>query len=128
MICSSASVDGDSTSYGIYDLDPRRFGIVNTDPRSGIRLESLVSGRESQDEVEHERAGVDPRGHVSLRQNVVKGISQREVSATPKAVVKEVAFNRGTNYARAKDVTEFNAAEKADVIFRIESESVSEAR
>ena len=32
MTCSSASVDRDSTSYGIYDLDPRRFGIVNADP------------------------------------------------------------------------------------------------
>ena len=54
------------------------------------------------------------------RYNVVKAIPQGEVGATAKAIVKEVAFNRWTNYARAKDVTEFNAAEKADVIFRVD--------
>ena len=42
MTCSSASVDWDSTSYGIYDLDPRRFGIVNADPGARIRLEFSV--------------------------------------------------------------------------------------
>ena len=55
--------------------------------------------------------------------NVIKTIPQGEVSATPKAIVKEVAFNRWTNYARAKDVTEFNAAEKADVILRVDIQS-----
>ena len=55
--------------------------------------------------------------------NVVKAIPQGEVSATAKAIVKEVAFNRWTNYARAKDVTEFNAAEKADVILRVDLQS-----
>src|SRR6478672_10912934 len=118
MTCSSASVDRDSTSYGIYDLDPRRFGIVNADAGSGIRLESLVSGCESQDEVRHERARIDPSGHVALCYNVIKAIPEGEVSATAKAIVKEVAFDRWTNYARAKDVTEFNAAEKADIILR----------
>ena len=68
---------------------------------------------------EHERARIDPSCHVSLRYNVVKAIPQGEVSATAKAIVKEVAFNRGTNYARAEDVTEFNAAKKADVILRV---------
>ena len=48
---------------------------------------------------------------------------QGEVSATAKAIVKEVAFNRWTNYARAKDVTEFNAAEEADVILRVDLQS-----
>src|SRR4029077_3798560 len=123
MTCSAASVDRDSTSYGIYDLDPRRFGIVNAHAGSGIRLESLVSRCESQDEVRHERARIDPRGHVALRYNVIKAIPQGEVSATAKAIVKEVAFNRGTNYARAEDVTEFNAAEKADVILRVDLQS-----
>src|SRR6478672_7627868 len=123
MTCSSASVDRDSTSYGIYDLDPRRFGIVNADAGSGIRLESLVSGCESQNEVKHERARIDPGGHVALCYNVVKAIPQGEVSATAKAIVKEVAFNRWTNYARAEDVTEFNAAEKADVILRVDLQS-----
>ena len=57
------------------------------------------------------------------RYNVIKAIPQGEVSATAKAIVKEVAFNRGTNYARAEDVTEFNAAEKADVILRVDLQS-----
>ena len=57
------------------------------------------------------------------RYNVVKAIPQGEVSATAKAIVKEVAFNRWTNYARAEDVTEFNAAEKADVILRVDLQS-----
>ena len=37
--------------------------------------------------LEHERARVDPGGHVSLSYNVVKAIPQGEVSATPKAIV-----------------------------------------
>src|SRR5580765_8588047 len=123
MTCSSASVDRDSTSYGIYDLDPSRFGIVNADPGARIRLKSLVSRCESQDEVRHERARIDPRGHVALSYNVIKAIPQGEVSATAKAIVKEVAFNRWTNYARAKDVTEFNAAVKANVILRVDLQS-----
>ena len=55
--------------------------------------------------------------------SVTKAIPQGEVSATAKAIVKEVAFNRWTNYARAKDVTEFNAAEKANVILRVDLQS-----
>ena len=55
--------------------------------------------------------------------NVIKAIPQGEVSATSKAIVKEVAFNRWTNYARAKDVTEFNAAEKANVILLVDLQS-----
>ena len=66
MTCSSASVDWDSTSYGIHDLDPRRFSIVNADTGARIRLKSLVSRCESQDEVRHERARIDPGGHVAL--------------------------------------------------------------
>ena len=72
---------------------------------------------------EHERARIDPSGHVALCYNVIKAIPQGEVSATAKAIVKEVAFNRWTNYARAKDVTEFKAAEKADVILRVDLQS-----
>ena len=123
-----ASIERDSTSYGIYDLGPRRFGIVNADARADVRLESLVSRCESQDEVRHKRARIDPSGHVSLRHNVVKGIPQGEVGATPKAVIKEVAFNRWANYTRAKDVTEFDAAKEADVIFWVNFETVSEER
>ena len=66
MTCSPASVDWDSTSYWIPNLDPRRFGIVNADPGAGIRLKFLVSRCESQDEVHHERARIDPGGHVAL--------------------------------------------------------------
>ena len=57
------------------------------------------------------------------RYSVTKAIPQGEVSATAKAIVKEIAFNRWTNYARAKDVTEFNAAEKADIILRVDLQS-----
>ena len=55
-------------------------------------------------------------------------IPQDEVGATPEAVVKEVAFNRWTKYACAKDVTEFNAAKKADIIFGRDRQSVVEIR
>ena len=128
MTSPPASVDWDSTSYGIYDLGPRRFGIVNADARASIRLKSLVSRCESQDEVRHKRARIDPSGHVSLCHNVVKGIPQGEVGATPKAVIKEIAFNRWANYTGAKDVTEFDAAKEADVIFWVNFETVSEER
>ena len=64
MTCPPAGVDRDSTGYWIPNLDPRRFGIVNADPGAGIRLES--SSSESQNEVRHERARIDPSGHVAL--------------------------------------------------------------
>ena len=66
VISPTASVDWDSTSYGIYDLDARRFGVVDADAGTHIRLESLVSRRESQDEVPQERARIDPGGRVAL--------------------------------------------------------------
>ena len=102
MTCPSASVDWDSTGYGVPNLDPRRFGIVNADPGADIRLEFLVSRCESQDEVRHERTSIDPSGHVALSYSVTKAIPQGEISATAKAIVKEVAFNRWTNYAMPK--------------------------
>src|SRR4029077_3170401 len=101
----------------------RGFGVVNADPGASIRLEPPTLGRDSQNEVKHERARIDPGGHVALCYNVVKAIPQGEVSATAKAIVKEVAFDRWTNYARAKDVAEFNAAEKADIILRRDFQS-----
>src|SRR4029077_3184797 len=101
----------------------RGFGVVNADPGASIRLEPPTLGRDSQNEVEHERARIDPGGHVALCNSVTKAIPQGEVSATAKAIVKEVAFNRGTNYARAKHVTQFNAAEKANVILRVDLQS-----
>src|SRR6476646_5848391 len=123
MTCPAASVDWDTTDYGVHNLDPRRCGIVNADPTAGIRLKSSFSRCKSQDEVRHERARIDPSGHVALCYNVIKAIPQGDVGATAKAIVKEVAFNRWTNYARAKDVAEFNAAEKADIIFRRDFQS-----
>ena len=126
MTLPSTSVDGDSAGYGVYDLDPRRFRVVNAKAAAGIRLES--SKRESQDKVPHKRASVNPGRHVPLCQYITKGIAQREVSAPSKAVIKEVTFNGRPDYACEKDVTEFDAAKETDVIFRVDSESVSEAR
>src|SRR5438552_12767012 len=128
VISPPAGVDGDSAGIGVCELGARRFGIVNADPSADIRLEFLVSRCESQDKVPHERARINPSGHVTLCQHITKRIPQGEVTAAPKAIVKEVAFSRWTNYTRAENVTEFNAAKKADVIFRRESESVSEAK
>src|SRR5205823_10035867 len=123
MICPAASVDWDSTGYRIPNFDPRRFGIVNADTGARVRLKSSVSRCESQDEVPHERACIDPSGNVALCDSVTKAVLQGEVSATAKPIVKEVAFNRWTNYAAAKDVTEFNAAVKANIILRVDLQS-----
>src|SRR5205807_7713514 len=89
-----------------------------------------------QDEVRHERTSVNPSGHAALvsrkhrrtlrarRECFVQG----EISPTPEAIVEEIAFNGWPNYARAKDVTEFEAAEKADVIFGVHDEVASKKR
>ena len=45
-------------------------------------------------------------------------VIQGEISTGPKAVVKEVAFNGWTNHACAKDVTEFDTPEEANLIVR----------
>jgi len=66
VICSATSVDWDSTSYGVHNLDPSRFSIVPADARTHIRLEFLISRRESQNEVRQERTSVNPSGHVVL--------------------------------------------------------------
>ena len=103
-------------------------------PGAHIRLEFLVSRRESQNEVRHQRASIDPSGHVALGSPKLRGstregrerLIQGEISPTPKAIIKEVAFNRWTNYAHAKDVTEFNATKETDVIFRVHMEIRSE--
>src|SRR5437667_12704825 len=118
MTLPTASVDRHSPGHGVHNLGARGLSIVNADSGSGIRLESLVSRCESQYEVRHERACIDPGSRVALCNEITIRCVQREVSAAPKAIVKEVAFNRWTNYARAKDVTEFNAAVKANVILR----------
>src|SRR5438034_2377353 len=107
-----ASVDWDLTGYGVHNLGPRRFGIVNADPGAGIRLESLVSRCESQDEVRHERTSVNPSGHVAPGSGKHGGTAragrelfvQGEISPTPDAIIEEIEFNGRPNYARTKDV------------------------
>ena len=110
MTFPPASVDRDLTSYRVPDLDTCRFGIINADPAAGIRLESLVSRCESQDEVRHEHAGIDPGCHVGLPSRKLRRTArarrerliQGEVSPTPEAIIKEIAFNGWPNYAEPK--------------------------
>src|SRR4029077_11396635 len=83
VTCSPASVDWDSSSYGVHNLSPRRFGDINADPSADIRLKSLVPRCESQNEVAQERARIDPGIHVALCNYITKRISQREISTTP---------------------------------------------
>src|SRR5947207_7507560 len=125
MTSPPASVDGDSAGIGVGELGASRFGIVNADPSADIRLEFLVSRCESQDEVPHKGAGIDPSGHVTLCQHITKRIPQGDVTAAPKAIVKEVAFNRWTYYPCAEYVTEFSSVKKSDVICGIDGDSVS---
>src|SRR6266436_9018524 len=106
------------------ELGTSGFRIVNADTRACIRLES--SERESPDKVPHKRARVNPGSRTAAPQYITLRISQGEVSAAPKAVVKEVSFNGGTKYACTKDITEFDSAEKADVILWRDLERVSE--
>src|SRR3954469_20674762 len=61
---ASASVDWNTAGYGVPNLDPRGFGIVTTDSGAHVRLEP--SKCESQNEVCHERARIDPGIHVAL--------------------------------------------------------------
>src|SRR5207237_8459283 len=118
MTSPPASVDGDSAGIGVCELGASRFGIVNADPSAGIRLEFLVSRCESQDEVPHKGAGINPSGHVTLCQHITKRIPQGKVTAAPKAIVKQVTFNRWTNYTRAEYVTAFTDAKKSAVRLR----------
>jgi len=118
---TSARVKG---TVGTLELRTRGFRIINANPRSDIRLES--SKRESPDEVPHKRASVNPGSQTAGSQYITIGFPQGEVGATPKPIVKEVPFNGRAKYACAKDVPEFEAAESPDVIFRADSESISE--
>ena len=121
MACASA---GAKTAARRAEVETRGFRIVNADPRTGIRLEP--SKREPRDEVTHKCTSVNKAGRAAASQDSAIRQGQGSISAAPKAVVKEVPFNRRTKYASAKDVTRFDAAKKPDVIFRIDSESVSE--
>jgi hypothetical protein len=126
MTLPPAGVDRDSTSYGVYDFGAGRFREVNADSGTGIRLES--SKRESQNEVPHKGARINPSSCVPLCHNVTKRIPQGEVSAAPETLVKEVSLKGGTNYACKKNVTEFDAAIKANVILRVHLQTVSKKR
>src|SRR5262249_10076955 len=110
MTLPPASVYRRSASCWILNLHARRFCIVNADPGSGIRLELPSRRPNSQNEVKHKGTGINPCSRVARCYQVTVGLVQREVSAAPKAIVKEVAFDRWTNYARPKDVTKFDAA------------------
>src|SRR5436309_4501091 len=116
----SAAVKG---ATGTGDVDARGFRIVDTHSRPDIGLES--SERESPDEVPHKRTSVNKASRADLSHYFTIDC-QRGVSAAPKSIVKEVPFNGRTKYACAKDVTEFEATEKTNVVFRVDSESVSE--
>ena len=134
VISPTASVDRDVTSYRVPDLNTRRFGVITADPRTQIRLELLISRRESQNEVRQERAGIDPGRRVGLASCKLRGtvrarrerLVQGEVSPASEAIIKEISFNGWPNPARTKDVTEFNAAKEPDVIFWAHCESRSE--
>src|SRR5205814_3827476 len=89
VISPPASVDGDSAGIGVCKLGASRFGIVNADPSADIRLEFLVCRGESQDEVPHGRGRINPSSRVPLCQHITKRIPQGEVTAAPKAIVKE---------------------------------------
>jgi len=107
----ATSVDRDLTSYRVLDLNTRRFGVITAYPSTEIRLESLVSGCESQNEVRQERASVNPSRHVAMASRKLRGtiragrerLIQGEVSPASEAIIKEISFNGWPNPARTKD-------------------------
>jgi hypothetical protein len=54
----------------------------------------------------------------------VEYLTQGEISVAPEAVIEKISFDGRANYAGAKDVTKFDAAEDADVIIRVDLDSV----
>jgi hypothetical protein len=125
-VCVTLPSASAQTAVRALKVGTRGFRKVDAHAGSGVRLEP--SKGESQDEIPHKCAAIDPGSHAAASECVPKGIPQTEVSAPPEAIIKEVTFNGWTNYACAKDVTEFNAAEKPDVILRRDGERVSEER
>jgi hypothetical protein len=105
-------------------LETRRFRIIDADPGAEIRLEFLVSRCESQYEVRHECARVDPLVRLLLRNTSPSG------SLNVKWRHRESHCKRN----RLQPLDELRpcqrrsrayAAEKADVILRAKRESVS---
>src|SRR5215467_11492712 len=80
MTLPPTSVYGRSASCWILNLDARRFGIVNANPGSGIRLELPSRRPKSENEVKHKGACINPCSHVALCYKVTESVVQREVS------------------------------------------------
>src|SRR5947199_9443553 len=120
MACASA---GAKAAARCAEVETRGFRIVNADPRTGIRLES--SKGEPRDGVTHKCTSVNKAGRAAASQDSAIRQGQGSNSAAPKAVVKEVPFNRRTKYASAKNVTCIETAEKTDIIFRVDCESIA---
>ena len=110
------------------DVGTRGFRIVNAHACPGIRLEPPTLGRDSQNEVKHKGARINSAIRASASYYITIGFSQGKISAALKPVVEKVAFNGWTPYTLPKDVAEFDATEKTDVIFRGDFETVSEKR
>jgi len=119
---------GVEAAAGGGDVSTRAFGIVNADPRAEIRLEPATFGRDSHNGVKHKGASVNSAIRASAAYYITIGFSEGKVSAALKPVVEKIAFNGRTPYTLPKDVAEFDAAEKTDVIFRGDVETVSEKR
>ena len=120
MTCTSAGAEAPIRAG---EVCPGGLGKVNADASTDVGLK--FSKRESPDEIRHERASVNKGSRAGLAEYVPVCKPNGGISTTPEAVVKEVPFNGWTKYACAKDVTELNTAEKADVILRVNGESVS---
>ena len=121
MTCTST---GAEASIRAGEVCPGGLGKVNADPSADVWLK--FSKREAPDEIRHERASINKGSRTGLSEYVPVCKPNGGISTTPEAVVKEVPFNGWTKYACGKDVTEFDAAEKTDVIFRGDLKSVSE--
>ena len=105
------------------EVEPGGFGIVNADACAGVGLK--FSKREAPNEIRHECSGVNKGSRAGLSEYVPVCKPHGGVGTTSEAIVKEVPFNGWTKCACAKDITELNPAEKADVILRAKRESVS---
>jgi hypothetical protein len=128
VICATASVDWDPARYRIYNFDACGFGVVNADTGARIWLEPAILGSNSQNEIKHKGTRINPSGRIALCYDIIKWIPESEIGTASETVVEEIAFHGWTNYARAKDITQLNAAKKSDVIFWIHVKAVSKER
>src|SRR6476620_766814 len=120
---------------GGFDFDVRRLRVISAYASPGIRLESAQG--QPPDEVSHKRPGINPSTRASAtsckedrrfasRNSVtrVEYLTQCEISVAPEAIIEKISFDGRAKYAGAKDVTKFYAAEDADVIVRMDRDSV----